>query len=289
MGFRTVVIANRCKLEVSLDYLVVRGDKETKIHLSEVSLLVIQSTAVALTAALLCELSKRKIRTILCDEKFQPYGEIMPYYQGYHNSLMIKQQINWRVNTVQKVWKEVVIHKILNQMENLKRRGFSEEAEMLKQYSLDVMDDDISNREGHAAKVYFNKIFGPGFSRDKDCFINKCLNYGYSIVLSSVNRSVNSLGYLTQLGIHHCNEFNAYNLSCDLMEPFRAYVDWTVINIKDNDPDFKHILSDILNKQIVIKHQTTTLDNAIDIYVSSVLSSLSSDDVEIDFPESYEL
>ena len=288
MGFRTVVIANRCKLEVSLDYLVIRGEKETKIHLSEINLVVIQSTAVSMTAALLCALTKQKIRTILCDEKYQPYGEIMPYYQGYNNSLRIKWQINWRSETADEIWKQIVIAKIKNQGRNLLKKGFVEESKMLDQYALEVQPGDVSNREGHAAKVYFNRIFGPGFTREKDCFINACLNYGYAVILSSFNRSVNAMGYLTQLGIHHCNEFNAFNLTCDLMEPFRTFIDETTLEMKPDDSNFKHILSDVINKPVSIANQNTTLDNAIDIYASSVLNSLSSNHVELILPR-YEL
>ena len=87
---------------------------------------------------------------------------------------------------------------------------------------------DSTNREGHAAKVYFNALFGKDFTRDKDCPINAALNYGYSIILSCFNREIVCSGYLTQLGLFHENMFNHYNLSCDLMEPFRPLVDITV-------------------------------------------------------------
>ena len=76
-----------------------------------------------------------------------------------------------------------------------------------------VIEDDKTNREGHAAKVYFNSLFGKDFSRDNECNINKYLNYGYSIILSAVNREVKILGYLTELGVHHIGESNSFNLS----------------------------------------------------------------------------
>ena len=93
--------------------------------------------------------------------------------------------------------------------------------------------NDKSNREGHAAKVYFNALFGKSFSRNDECPINAALNYGYSIVLSVFNREITANGYLTQLGLFHDNMFNQYNLSCDLMEPFRPFVD---ISVKDMNP-----------------------------------------------------
>ena len=65
MSWRTVVIASTAKLDYQMGYLVIRKNDITKIHLSEVEILIIESTAVSLTAALLCELTKKKIKVIL--------------------------------------------------------------------------------------------------------------------------------------------------------------------------------------------------------------------------------
>lgn len=64
MGFRTVIIKNRAKLEVRLNSLIVRGEQEKKVFLDEINTLIIQSTAVSLTVSLLCELMKRNIKVI---------------------------------------------------------------------------------------------------------------------------------------------------------------------------------------------------------------------------------
>ena len=53
MGFRTVIIKNRAKLEVRLNSLIVRGEQEKKVFLEEINTLIVQSTAVSLTASLL--------------------------------------------------------------------------------------------------------------------------------------------------------------------------------------------------------------------------------------------
>ncbi len=91
---------------------------------------------------------------------------------------------------------------------------------------------DKTNREGHAAKVYFNALFGMDFSRSKECAINAALNYGYGILLSCFNREVIANGYITQLGLFHNNMFNQFNLASDLMEPFRILVDRIVVKNK---------------------------------------------------------
>lgn len=85
MGFRTVIVSSRCKLECRLNYLVLRGETERKIHLGEINTLIVQSTAVSLTAALLCELVKNNVKVIFCDDKNSPQSELVPYY-GAHNT-----------------------------------------------------------------------------------------------------------------------------------------------------------------------------------------------------------
>ena len=117
------------------------------------------------------------------------------------------------------------------------------------------------NREGHAAKVYFNSLFGKGFSRDDMSSVNAALNYGYGILLSNFNKEIVADGYLTQLGIKHINEYNPFNLTCDLMEPFRVLVDEIVYNNieKTFDKDFKLLLVDVLNKKVMYVGVNTIL------------------------------
>ena len=62
MGFRVVVIKSRSKLEFRLNSLVVRyGTDEKKVFINEINTLIVQNTAVSLTAALLNELMKHGV------------------------------------------------------------------------------------------------------------------------------------------------------------------------------------------------------------------------------------
>ena len=72
MSWRIVVISKRAKLDYQLGYLVVRNEEVTKIHLSEISTILIESTAATVTTSLLAELTKKKIKVIFCDEKRNP-------------------------------------------------------------------------------------------------------------------------------------------------------------------------------------------------------------------------
>ena len=75
-----------------------------------------------------------------------------------------------------------------------------EEADLLYQYINEIEFGDVTNREGHAAKVYFNALFGMDFTRSAENVTNAALNYGYSLLLSTFNRCVVANGYITQLG-----------------------------------------------------------------------------------------
>lgn len=57
-------------------------------------MLVIESTAVSITASLMAELMKRKIKVIFCDEKRNPAGELINYYGSHDTSNKYRQQID---------------------------------------------------------------------------------------------------------------------------------------------------------------------------------------------------
>ena len=82
MSWRTIIIANSAKLDYKMDCMVVRQEQITKIYLNEIYMLVIESTAVSITASLMAELMKRKIKVIFCDEKRNPAGGNLPICRG---------------------------------------------------------------------------------------------------------------------------------------------------------------------------------------------------------------
>lgn len=282
MSWRTVVVASSAKLDYQMGYLVIRKEEITKIHLSEISILIIENTAVALTAALLCELTKKKIKVVFCDEKRNPSSELIPYYGSHDTSAKIRKQITWSEQAKKAVWTEIVSEKIKQQAEHLEIYS-KPEASMLYSYIHEITFGDETNREGHAAKVYFNALFGKDFTRTEDNSINAALNYGYGIILSCFTREIVANGYLTQLGIFHDNMFNQFNLASDLMEPFRPIVDRVVVRL--NPQQFEHdekveILR-LLENEVVIANRKEYVNNAIAIYTRSVFEALNDNDASL--------
>lgn len=276
MSWRTVVITNRCKLDLKLGFMVVRSEDTKRILLDEISVIVIENTGVAITGCLLNELSRRKVKVIFCDEKHNPASELVPLYGAHDSAAKVRAQIEWSKDIKDVVWTAIVSEKIRQQAIHLRVRGHLSEAEMLLGYLSEIEVGDETNREGHAAKVYFNTLFGVTFSRGNNNAINAALNYGYSLILSAVNREVCACGYLTQLGLFHDNMFNNFNLSCDLMEPFRIAVDRFVCQKRFElfDSSQKHEMLEILNKPVKINTTEQVLTNAIKIYVHSVFDAL---------------
>lgn len=289
MGFRTVIVNSRAKLEFRLNFMIVRGENEKRIFIDEINTLIVQSTAVSLTAALLSELIRSGVKVIFCDEKFNPCSELIPYYGAHNTSKRYKIQMQWRDETKDEIWRLIIAQKITNQKNYLQKRGFSAEAELIGSYIHDILPGDTTNREGHSAKVYFNCLMPCGVSRRDGGFLNGCLNYGYAVLLSCFNREIVASGYLTQFGIWHDNEFNQFNLSSDLMEPFRTIVDEVAFSLPEGDKEFKRKMADILNFQISIDGKTTTLDLAVRTYVRSILNALEASDPSLIIFPLYEL
>ena len=285
MSWRTVVISSNAKLDYQMGYMVVRRMDTLKIHLSEMEILLIESTAVSLTAALLAELSKKKIKVIFCDEKRNPSSELISYYGSHDTSTKIRTQITWKDDVKKAVWTEIVAEKIRKQAEHLEFWNLRE-SEMLYGYIGEIQFADSTNREGHAAKVYFNALFGLDFTRTEENSTNAALNYGYSLLLSTFNRCITANGYLTQLGLFHDNMFNPFNLASDLMEPFRPIVDWRVKVMQPNkfEREEKMEVLGILQSDVQINGRNEFLNNAIKIYCKSIFDAINQEDLsEIKF------
>ena len=290
MSWRTVVISKSSKLDYQLGFMVVRQEETKKIHIDEIETLIIESTAVSLTAALLSELTKKKVKVIFCDEKRNPSSELIPYYGCHDTSAKIRNQISWGDSIKEEIWTSIVTEKIRKQAEHLDIRGKTE-ADMLFQYIDEIELGDKTNREGHAAKVYFNALFGKDFTRTEDNSINAALNYGYSILLSTFNREVVANGYITQIGLFHDNIFNQFNFSSDLMEPFRPVVDRIVVDLMPDkfEHEEKMYVLGLLKEDVVIAGRTEYVSNAMKIYTRSVLDALNDKDASLIKFYTYEL
>ena len=282
-GWRVVVVTGRSKLDLRYNSISIRRDNGTDfIHIGEVGTLILETTAISITAALMCELINQKVKVIFCDEKSNPHFELLPFYGSHDCIAKIKEQISWTDFFKESLWTIIVKEKIENQMKLLKKLN-KEEYKLLQEYSSQIEHNDSTNREGHSAKVYFSSLFGNDFSRNKENSLNAFLNYGYQILLSTFNKEIVANGYLTQIGLFHKNMFNYYNLSSDLMEPFRVIID--ELAYKENPQKFeideKRKLQNILNFKYRINENNHYLSEVIKIYTKSIFDALNSNDLSL--------
>lgn len=283
MSWRTVVISNRAKLDFKMNYMTVRNDQETiRIFINEIYMVIIESTAVSITAALLSELTKKKVKVIFCDEKRNPSSELVSYYGSHDTSAKYRNQISWGTEIKSEVWTLIVREKIKKQLELLKEKRL-EEYLLLEEYADNIEINDITNREGHAAKVYFNALFGKKFTRIDENTTNAALNYGYSIILSAFTREIVANGYMTQLGLFHNNMFNQFNLASDFMEPFRILIDRKVVSMDLDrfEVSEKLELVNVLNKTVFIDNSRSNVINAISRYTKSIFDAINDNDVSL--------
>lgn len=282
MGFRAIVISKQSKLEFRQNYLVIRTKEGIqRIYISEISLLLIEHTAISITAVLLQELINQNIDVIFCDNKRNPCSNLLPFYGSYDSSEKIRIQINWSNDIKSLVWTELVKEKIRKQKELLEHLNINTENYFENKIN-EMKLNDTTNIEAQAAKKYFHYLFSNQFTRSSDNAKNSALNYGYIILLSLVNREVTSKGYLTQLGLHHSSIRNQFNLSCDLMELLRPIVVYEVFTLKINDefgPEEKHLLLKIFEKKFLISNKKYDLKDVVNIYCSSVFTALRNNDI----------
>ena len=284
MSFRTVVIEKRSKLDLRMGYLVIRQENQTlRVFLDEISTLIVENPACCLTGCLLSELTKRKIKVIFCDEKHSPCAELLPCNGHSECSGKLQEQIQWDKDFCQSLWTMIIAEKIRNQAIFLAEESKEKEANMLFSYISSIQPGDASNREGHAAKVYFNAIFGKNFKRGDGMTIDSALNYGYSLILSAFNREIVSCGFSTHLGLAHHNTFNHFNLSCDLMEPFRVLIDKWVYSchfLKFESAE-KHKILEIFNHPFCINRENRRLNDCIMIYTRSIFKAILLKDLSV--------
>lgn len=287
MAFRTVFIESPCRLSYKSGYLVVRKEDETaKVHLSEISTIVLQTMQVFISAYLMAELAQNKISLLVSDEKCNPVGQFLPLYGAHNTSKRIAEQMEWGEPIKKRVWQRVVRDKIREQARFLEERDYERGAKTLYAIIPEVRSGDTTNREAQAARLYFSTLFGTDFSRDADTPTNAALNYGYAILLSMVNREVTSRGCITQVGICHRNEYNQFNLTCDLMEPFRPAVDRLVVDClaDDFDADMRRRLGDLANRSVAYRGGSYRFGTVVSLYVQQCINALNKriavDDIE---------
>ncbi|PKZ98706.1 subtype II CRISPR-associated endonuclease Cas1 [Streptococcus mitis] len=276
MGWRTVIVNTHSKLSYKNNHLIFKDASRTElIHLSEVDILLLETTDIVLSTMLIKRLVDENILVIFCDDKRLPTAYLMPYYGRHDSSLQLSRQIAWNEDVKAEIWTTIIAQKILNQAFYLGSCGFLEKSQSVIDlyHGLDLFDP--SNREGHAARIYFNTLFGNDFSREQDSDVNAALDYGYTLILSMFAREIVLSGCITQFGLKHANQFNQFNLASDIMEPFRPIIDRIVYENRNSSfVKIKRELFTIFSDTFHYNDKDMYLSNIISDYTKKVIQAL---------------
>ncbi len=228
MSWRNLVVANPTALSRKNGQLLCRqeGEKILSIPLEDIASITLETPQATVTSALLGELSRLGIVLITCDSRHMPNGALLPLVSHSRPLAIIKRQMTWSLPFKKRLWQAIVRRKIENQDQVLADAGC--ETTELPALARRVSSGDAENREAQAARIYFSRLF-TDFKRHADDKRNAALNYGYAIVRAALARELAQFGFHPALGIHHCNELNAFNLADDLLEPFRPLVDGWIL------------------------------------------------------------
>lgn len=276
MGWRTVIVNTHSKLSYKNNHLIFKDASRTElIHLSEVDILLLETTDIIVSTMLIKRLVDENILVIFCDDKRLPTAYLMPYYGRHDSSLQLSRQIAWNEDVKAEIWTTIIAQKILNQAFYLGSCGFLEKSQSVIDlyHGLDLFDP--SNREGHAARIYFNALFGNDFSREQDSDVNAALDYGYTLILSMFAREIVLSGCMTQFGLKHANQFNQFNLASDIMEPFRPIIDRIVYENRNSSfVKIKRELFTIFSDTFHYNDKDMYLSNIISDYTKKVIQAL---------------
>lgn len=231
---RTLVFSNPMYLSIKNRQLVLAykdtPEETTTVPIEDIGTVVIEHQQVSITMPLLSALAANNTQVVICNEKGMPSAMMMNLEGNNTQGETLRNQIACGEVMKKQLWKQIVEAKIRNQAALLDKVG--QDGNILKPLYSNVKSGDTDNREGIAARLYFQQLYGAGFIRDRVApGINTLLNYGYTILRAAVSRALISSGLFPAIGIFHHNRSNAFPLADDMMEPYRPFVDEIVYDL----------------------------------------------------------
>lgn len=222
------------------------GLESREAPIEDLGVLVLDNPRITITQALLAALTDNKVALVSCDSSHMPTGLMLPISGNSLQSKIFRAQAEISLPLKKQLWKQIVCAKIRNQRRILECEGRG--SGPLKELEDSVKSGDVENCEGQAAAYYWKMLFPafPNFMRSREGEPpNNLLNYGYAVLRAIVARAIVSAGLHPTLGIFHRNQYNAYCLADDLMEPYRPFVDKAVSGIVLKNRDIS-----VLTKQM---------------------------------------
>jgi CRISP-associated protein Cas1 len=289
---RTIEISNPSRVSYGMGQLVIEqdGDIAGQSPIEDLGVLILAHPAIAITQAAIAACLEAQCVIVFCDKKFLPVSVLLPLWTNSLHSKIVKDQIALTKPAQKRLWQQVIIGKIESQTRALKTLNLPHD--QLKSFAARVKSGDPENIEAQTARVYWAKLFGETFRRNREKpGINMLLNYGYAVMRAAVARALCGSGLNPALGIHHHNQYDALCLADDLVEPLRPAVDLVVYKLAQHDSDAQTLtrqhkteLLNLLNQPFLIQKKSFPLLVALQYYTASFKNALTQPEVRLEIP-----
>lgn len=286
---RTVEVGSQARLRLNNRHLLVDRPElpDERVPIEDLGVLIIDHHQVSLSQPLLVACAEAGAMVVVCDARHLPVGQFSAFATHALHAKVVASQANAAIPNRKRLWQRIVQAKIAAQARCL-NRCIGNDGELPTLLGK-VRSGDPANVEAQAARRYWPLLYGNEFRRDPDLVgLNAALNYGYAIVRAALSRAIVGTGLHPALGVHHQNQYNAFCLADDLIEPLRPLVDAEVFamrkegTIADGDLNrpTRHRLLRLLTSDLTCAKRSLTLPAALSCYTASVARVLTGEDQE---------
>lgn len=278
---RTLYFGNPTYLSTKLDQLIVRlpaveknpdlsegfkKEAQATIPIEDIGIVILDHQQIVISQALIAKLLENNVAFITCNNTHHPTGLLLNLDGHSLQSQRFQAQVEASEPLKKQLWQQTIKAKIKNQAIALSVAG--KEIQNMLHWADEVKSGDTENHEGRAAAWYWKNIFQEVLP-DQDDFIrdpageapNNLLNYAYAIIRATAARALVGSGLLPTLGIFHRNQYNAYCLADDIMEPYRPYADLVVRKIlKESNGPIRELTPDMKKKLLLLPAMDVVID-----------------------------
>lgn len=295
---RTLYFGNPAYLKLRNNQVIIQypenqSEPEKTAPIEDIGLMILDHQQLTITQGLMAALLENNVGLVTCDPTHHPIGLFLNLNGNQLQQQVHQNQVEASAPLKKQLWQQTVTAKISNQATLFRRLG--KPYAYLEQSAEKVKSGDSENMEARAA-VYFWKNLFPEFLEFKRERYgpppNNLLNYGYAIIRALVARALVGSGLLPSLGIFHRNQYNAYCLADDIMEPYRPFVDQCVFQIvRDNGkfleltPSIKQRLLSLPTIDVIIAGKKSPLFNAVSRTTASLAKCFAGEERKLLYPQ----
>lgn len=275
---RTLAFTKPYHLSLKNRQMIIKAKEDSEscssVPIEDIGFVILENQEISITMPLLNALADNNAAVILCSDKHMPNAMFMNLDSNSTQGESFRAQLSAAEPLKKNIWKQIVEAKIRNQAALL--RKLDKDGDSLKPYYQNVKSGDSDNREGVAAKLYWNELFDEKFMRVRTGpSPNEMLNYGYTVLRAAVARALTGSGLLPAIGIFHKNRYNAFPLADDVMEPYRPFVDEIVFHLYANGENSlnkysKSVILNLLYADTFFENVTRPLDIGLSITTASL-------------------